>query len=396
MGSDMDSTENPDIDYLERVRALAPTILGAADQAERDHALPAELVAALHAAGLFRLLLPVPYGGGEVDLPTFFQVIEAVARHDASTAWCLCQSNGCAMTAAYMDALVARDIWGDDPAASVAWGPGKATVTEVEGGYRVTGNWMFASGGRHATWFGGHTNILDTDENPTRNADGTPAVRTMMMPAANVPMKAIWEVVGLLGTGSDAFAVEDLFVAKEYTVLRDILTERRYHAPLYHFPAMSLYAAGFAGTALGIARSMYESFMEIALEKTPRLQRSRLAEDAVVQWQVAQAKAKLESARAYLLDELSQVWDGVVASGTLTVEQRMRIRLCSTYAIHQAKEAADTVYEMAGATAIFNANPFERRFRDLHTVTQQLQGRKSHFQTVGAFLFGNTPNFSVS
>ena len=83
-------------------------------------------------------------------------------------------------------------------------------------------------------------------------------------------------------------------------------------------------------------------------------------------------------------------------SNKITVEQRMAIRLSSTYAIHQAKEAADLVYEMAGATAIFNANPFERRFRDLHTLTQQLQGRKAHFQTVGAFLFGNKPDLSVS
>ena len=392
----MDLTERPDIDYLDRVRALAPTILGTADQAERDRALPPELVDALHDAGLFRLLLPIPLGGTEVDVPTFFEIIEAVAKYDASTAWCLCQSNGCAMAAPYMNAHAAREIWGADPKASVAWGPGKATVTEVEGGYRVTGSWSFASGGRHATWFGGHTNILDPDGEPTRNADGTPAVRTMMFPAKEVPMTAIWDVVGLLGTGSDAFAVEELFVAEEYTVLRDIPAARRYEAPLYHFPAMSLYATGFAGTALGVARAMYDSFMEIALEKTPRLQRRRLSEDAVVQWQVAQAKAKLESARAYLLDELNRIWAEVVAHGTLTVAQRMRIRLCSTYAIHQAKEAADLVYEMAGATAIFNANPFERRFRDLHTVTPQLQGRNAHFQTVGAFLFGDTPDLSVA
>ena len=392
----MDSTENPEIDYLERVRALAPIILGAADEAERDRELAPDLVAALHKASLFRLLLPIPFGGAEVDVPAYFQIIESVAKFDASTAWCLCQSNGCAMAAAYMDADAAQTIWGDDPKASVAWGPGKATVCDVAGGYRVTGNWSFASGGRHATWFGGHTNILNPEGKPTRNDDGTPAVLTMMFPATQAPMTAIWDVVGLRGTGSDAFAVQDLFVAKEYTVLRDIPAARRYDAPLYHFPAMCLYAAGFAGTALGIARAMYESFMELALEKQPRLQRYRLSEDPVVQWQVAQAKAKLESARSYLLGVLTEIWAEVVARDKITVEQRMAIRLSSTYAIHQAKEAADLVYEMAGATAIFNANPFERRFRDLHTLTQQLQGRKAHFQTVGAFLFGNKPDLSVS
>ena len=392
----MESTENPEIDYLERARALGPTILGAADQAERDRRLPTELVDALHDAGLFRLLLPAPYGGAEIDPPTFFHIIETVAKSDASTAWCLCQSNGCAMAAPYMDAAIAQEIWGDDPKASVAWGPGKTTVTEVEGGYRVTGDWSFASGGRHATWLGGHTPILDPDGKPTWNDNGTAAVRTMLFPAEKAPMTPMWDVVGLLGTGSDAFAVEDLFVAKEYSLLREVPSERRYEAPLYQFPAMCLYAAGFAGTALGVARSMYDSFMELALEKKPRLQRNTLSDNAVVQWQAAQAKATLESARAYLLDELNRIWAEVQASGALTVDQRARIRLSSTYAIHQAKEAADLVYDMAGATAIFRSNPFERRFRDLHTVTQQLQGRKTHFQTVGAYLFGGDLDLSVA
>lgn len=392
----MDSAENSEINYLERARALGPTILGAADQAERDRQLPSQLLDALHGAGMFRLLLPIPYGGAEIDPPTFFKIIEAVAKFDASTAWCLCQSNGCAMAAPYLEPTIAQQIWGDDPRASVAWGPGKTTVTEVEGGYRVTGNWAFASGGRHATWFGGHTNILDANGKSTWNDDGTPAVRTMMIPVAEAPMTAIWDVVGLLGTGSDAFAVEDLFVAEEYSLLREVATERRYESTLYQFPAMCLYASGFAGTALGIARSMYDSFMQLALEKKPRLQRNTLSDNAIVQWQAAQAKAMLESARAYLLDELNIIWMEVQASGTLTVEQRARIRLSSTYAIHQAKEAADLVYDMAGATAIFRSNPFERRFRDLHTVTQQLQGRKSHFKTVGAYLFGGELDLTVA
>jgi alkylation response protein AidB-like acyl-CoA dehydrogenase len=70
----------------------------------------------------------------------------------------------------------------------------------------------------------------------------------------------------------------------------------------------------------------------------------------------------------------------------------MRIRLASTTGIHRAKEAADLAYRAAGATAIFEGNPFERRYRDLHAVTQQIQGRFSHLETVGQFLLGVTDN----
>ncbi|MDP6707262.1 MAG: acyl-CoA dehydrogenase family protein [Alphaproteobacteria bacterium] len=382
-------------EYLERVRGLAPIIAETADRAERERRLPPPLVAALHDAGLFRLLLPRPFGGAEIDPPAFSRIIEEVAKHDASTAWCLCQGNGCAMTAAYLEPAVAQEIWGSDPNAVLAWGPGKGEAVADGDGYRVNGDWSFASGGRHATWLGGHSTVLDADGTPKRTAEGRTVVRTMLFPAAESSMTGVWDVIGLLGTGSDNFAVRDLTVAHDHSVARDDPAERRYQAPLYQFPAMSLYAAGFSGTALGIARPMLDALKALATEKTPRLARQRLSEDGVIQSEFAQAEARLGSARVYLQRELEEVWAEVVAGGALAVEGRMRIRLAATYAIHEAKSVADTAYDLAGATAIFAGTAFERRFRDIHTLTQQLQGRKSHFRTVGAFLFGNPPDLSV-
>jgi alkylation response protein AidB-like acyl-CoA dehydrogenase len=92
---------------------------------------------------------------------------------------------------------------------------------------------------------------------------------------------------------------------------------------------------------------------------------------------------------------LSDIWQEVVATKAVSIANRMRIRLASTFAIHDAKAAADTAYELAGATAIFVSNDFERRFRDMHTVTQQQQGRKAHLQTVGAFLLGLPPDLDI-
>jgi alkylation response protein AidB-like acyl-CoA dehydrogenase len=102
-------------DYLARVRRIAATIEAEAEASERELRLTPMLQAALHREGLFRLLLPRPFGGFEIDPPTFFQVIEEVAKHDASAAWCLCQGNGCAMSAAFLDPEVAQEVWGRDP-----------------------------------------------------------------------------------------------------------------------------------------------------------------------------------------------------------------------------------------------------------------------------------------
>lgn len=374
-------------DYLDRVARVAPTIANAADRIESDRRIAPSALDALHGEKLFRMLLPRPFDGGEVDPICFFRTISAIAEIDASTAWCVCQANGCAMTAAYLEPDVANGIWGKDPRAVLAWAPGKAEAVPVDGGYRLTGNWSFVSGGRHATWLGGHCTVPGTD--------GSSTPRTMLFPADRAEMRDIWHVLGLRGTASDAYAVDALFVRQDHSVARDDPAERRYDAPLYRFPAMSLYAIGFSGVALGIARSMLNSFKELAGEKTPRRAKGLLRDNGMVQAEVALGEARLGSARAYMLDEVRDIWESVLDSGDVTVDHRMRIRLASTYLIHQAKSVADAAYDAAGATAIFASSTFERRFRDIHTVTQQLQGRKAHFQTVGAFLLGHDPDLSV-
>jgi len=348
---------------------------------------------ALFDASLFRLLLPRFLDGGEVDPLTFVQVIEEIAKHDASAAWCLCQASGCSMTAAYLSPETAREIFGA-AAAVLAWGPSNdAKAVAVNGGYRTTGTWSFASGCRHATWLGGHCPIQEPDGQTRRRPDGTADGRTMLFPAEQATIIDVWHVTGLRGTGSDAFTVTDLFVPHEHTVSRDDPAERRHPGPLYCFPSGSLYAAGFSGVAMGIARSSLDAFIELARDKEPRASKRLVRDSALIQFQVAEAEARLGAARVFLHDALERIWADVSRSGSpLSLEQRVQIRLASTYGIHQAKQVVDTVHHAAGSSAVFTSSAFERRFRDIHTVTQQLQGRQAHFETVGRYLLGLEPD----
>jgi len=133
-------------------------------------------------------------------------------------------------------------------------------------------------------------------------------------------------------------------------------------------------------------------FLALARDKTPRGYRRTLRESAVTQARVAQAEAQLGSARVYLLSTLEETWAAVGRNGTLGLDQRVRIRLATSHAIAQAREVADFAYHAAGASAIFDKNPFEHRFRDIHTVAQQLQGRDDHFENVGRFLLDLSPD----
>ena len=372
------------------VERIAPAIRAAADEAERARRLPPALLDALHEAGLFRMLLPRRFGGAEMPLPRYMPVIEAVAKIDGSAAWCLGQGNGCAMTAAFLDPSISREIWGDDPRAVLAWGPGKGNAAPRNGGYDVSGSWAFASGMRHATWLGGMSGV------PAEANGGEPApIRTMLFPAERAETTEIWDVLGLLGTGSDRFSVSDLHVPAEYVYDRDEPAMRREDGPLYGFPLNTPYATGFSATALGLARAMFDEFLALAGEKTPRLGAGRLADNGAIQFEVGECEARLGAARAFLLRELEDVWEDAAARSRVTVEHRMRIRLASTFAIREAKAVGDAVFDAAGATAIFASNGMQRRFRDLHTVAQQLQGRKLHLQTVGAWRLGREPDLAA-
>ena len=374
---------------LDRVRALLPEIAAYADETERERRIAAPLVAAMLEAGLFRMLLPRPFNGFETDPLTFITAIEEIAKADASTAWSLCQTAVCAMAAAYLPAETAMEIFAHDPKAVLAWGPGPTgRGVAAPGGYRVSGNFAFASGGRHATWLGAHVPIYEPDGSPRRTPAGAQVVRTVLFPASAAPMSDIWHVLGLRGTGSDAYAVSDLFVPESHAFGRDDPADRRYPGPLYALPTTSLYACGFASLALGLARALLDAFVALALEKTPRGYKHALRDSAVTQTEIAEAEAKLRAARFYLRGTLGDVWSSVERMNAPSIDQRMAMRLAASQTLKEAIGVGNFAYHAAGATAIFESHPFERRFRDLHTVAQQVQARRSHFETVGKYLLG--------
>jgi alkylation response protein AidB-like acyl-CoA dehydrogenase len=382
-------------DLVDRARALVPRVAESAVQIERERRLPATLLDKLHEAQLFRMLLPRSQGGLETDPVSFFEVIEAIATADASTAWCLSQAGGCAMTGAYLDPAVARRVFAD-PRAVLAWGPGpKAKAIASEDGYRVTGAWSFASGGRHATWLGAQCPIFEADGRPRLHDNGAPVVRTMLVPASEVQWTDIWNVVGLRGTASDQFTLTDHFVRHDHSITREYLKERRESGPLYRMGGLHFYEVGFAGVALGLARASLDVFVDLARNKIPRGMKSPIRDNAVVQSDAAQAEVRIRAARAFLLQTVEQIWNDIAPPGAeLTLDHRMTLRMAATHAIHSSRDAVDFAYNAAGTTAIFETHPLERRFRDMHTVTQQLQGRLSHFETVGAYLLGGEPDLT--
>ncbi len=377
-------------DPLARARYLAETIIAAADETERLRRLPKALVERLHETRLFRMLYPRSVGGDEVEPGLYVLAVEELARADGSVGWCVSIANSIGLFAPYLGLDAARRVFGD-PRATCAWGPpNDCQGIAVPGGYRITGRWDFASGCRHASWMGAHGAVVEPDGSLRLNRFGRPTIRTWLFPAEQATLLDNWTPIGLRGTASESYSVKDLFVPEELTGTREDPTLRREPGKLYAFPQQTLYSVGIASVALGIARGMLDAFIELAQRKTPR-GTSRLADNAVIQAEIARSEAKLGAARAYLVDTVRDIYDRAEDTAPIDVPDRARARLAGSYAVTSAAAVADWTYKAAGVDAIFPGSPFERRFRDIHTVTQQIQSRDAHYETVGQVLLGQPP-----
>jgi indole-3-acetate monooxygenase len=384
----MDTKTRPD--PVARARELGAEIAAAADEIERTRRIPEALLERLHNSRLFRMLLPHSAGGDETEPAVYVAAIEELARHDASIGWIAFVTNSSALIAAFLEPAAVSAIF-DDPRGAIAWGPPNASQARaVDGGYRLTGRWDFASGCRQARWMGAHCQVLEADGKLRLNRFGRPTVRTLVFPASEVTLLDTWRTIGLCGTASDSYSVDELFVPEARSSTREDPSLRRERGPLYAFTMQGLYAAGVAAVAFGIARAMLSEFIALASRKAPR-GLGRLADNAVVQADVARAEAKLGSARAYLIETLTTIYAQAGEAAPIEIADRARVRLACTHAILGAAEVTDFAYKAAGVDAIFPGSPFERRFRDMHTLSQQIQARNAHFEQVGQILLGMPP-----
>jgi alkylation response protein AidB-like acyl-CoA dehydrogenase len=371
---------------LEAAQKLAPLIRSSADETDTARELPRPLFEALADAGLFHLAVPRAIGGGEIDLPSYVEVIEEIGKADASTGWAVNQGAIYATYAARMPRDVARAIWIDTPRSVVANTPAPtAKAVVVPGGYRVTGRQGFSTGCRHASWVAAHAQI--TENGQVRLENGQPEMRYFFVPVAEAELLDTWHVRGMRGTGTHHFAVHDVFVPAERTVLSATAPALE-PGPLYKIPRTLAFASGDAAVALGMARSCLDTFVELAGSKTPRAMQALLRDQSMIQVSVGQAEAALRSGRAFLMETVRNIWSEARSADGVSLEQRAVLRLATTHGIRLAAQIIDTVYNAAGATAAYEGNLIQRHFQDIHVITQHLQGRMSHYELVGRHWLG--------
>jgi 3-hydroxy-9,10-secoandrosta-1,3,5(10)-triene-9,17-dione monooxygenase len=356
-------------ELLARAEALIPVLRERAPRAEQLRRLPDETIADLHSSGLFRILQPARVGGGELPFRALFELTAVIGQGCGSTAWVLGNLAAHHWLLGMWHPEAQEEIWGQSPdsliSSALAFARGRAQ--RVEGGYRLSGRWPFSSGIDPSAWniFGA---VVSDEET------GQSEARMFLVPACDYTIIDTWQVIGLAGTGSNDVEVANIFVP----AYRTLSTERIRGGPnrgselnpgtLYKLPAVSLFAFAVAGVSLGIARGAIRHFAETTRTRRSAYTGRSLADFTNIQVHLAEAAALADAAEAIVLrdcDEATRITEaGVVPS----IEQRARYRRNGAFAATLCTKAVDLLFAATGGNAIYEMNPIQRAFRDVHAA----------------------------
>lgn len=369
-------------DVLAAVRALEPLVRAAADTMDRERRLPPALARSLMESGAFRMGVPREYGGSESDPMTQVRVVEELARLNGSVGWLSMIGSAGSFLAAFLAPPAARRLFGgvDSVIAGQIRPPHRAEV--VEGGFRVSGTWHFASGCAHATTMVCGCIVYEGGQPKMRGSH--PEFRVMMVPASKVKFTDVWHTTGMRGTGSNDFTVDNVFVPFEESV--SMAEPPHYSGPLYIFPP--LFLVSHAGVPLGIARSAVDFVTELGSRKMIQPSGRPLKEDPRVQETVAWAEASLGAARAYVYDTLEELWATLCKGDRLSPRQRATYRMMITYSHQAAKEVVSTLFDIAATSSIFKSSPLDRDMRDILTACQHYVVHSKMYRPAGRLLLG--------
>ena len=365
-------------------RSLEPLIREHAEVIEQAR-MPAPLVDALHDVGVFRAMLPHELGGLEAEPVEWLQMIEELSRINASVGWNAFIQSGIGLT--FLDPETFerfRERGGGRLILAMNLGRMAGKAVRVEGGYRVSGQWPFASGSPFATWLGGMSMVCDEDGSPVLRANGLPQPLLAIWPADQARIIDTWDGLGLRGTGSGDFEISGLFVPDEQ-VNTELFGAPNYDRALFRIKEMP--EIGHGAHALGVASAALESFVAAVNSKPLPGSSRQLAMGHMQAHQIAFARADVlvRAARTLLHETVRAAYEDATVHAELDLELRVRLREANIFTVRAAREAVGLVFEMAGSSAVYRGRPIEQAFRDINTAANHTNYVESAYTAIGSY-----------
>jgi indole-3-acetate monooxygenase len=371
------------------VRELLPTIRARREEIEEARRMPKDLADEFRKTRVFALGVPKEGGGEQASPLELMKVIETVSTADGSAGWCAMIGMGNNISAGYMNAQGAREVFADPTAPSAGIAAPIGAAVRVDGGVRVSGRWPFASGITHCDWVWAGCVVMENGK-PRMTARG-PEIIHVCMPVNEVEIHDTWHVSGLCGTGSNDFSAANVFVP-DHRIFA--LLDRTQHRsePLYQMPAFHLFVFQLVCVSLGIARAALDDLMELAQTKKPSMYNDVLADRPVAQIEIARAEAALGGARAFLYETVEDMWQTVSAGKEPTKRQLAIGRIACNHASEAGTAVTHTVSTLAGGSSIYSRSPIQRHARDAEAVTHHFTVAPHVWEEAGRVLLGREPN----
>jgi alkylation response protein AidB-like acyl-CoA dehydrogenase len=376
---------------VELARELAPFLEANAAANEDGVTLAGPVVAALHDRGLFHVLVPTAFGGSEAPVRTAYEVFEEVSRADGATGWSLMAGAiYLAVAAGYLPDEGAAAVFADPrPVAAGQVAPlGTATIG-ADRGWTVEGQFGFASGGLHASWFYGGFREHGASGEPVMLADGLPSIVVGLFPTNAVELLGNWDVIGLVGTGSVDYRIPAQTLDPRFSFPLFEPELRRGHSRL-RMGLAGLTCIGHAAFATGVARRALDELVALAASKR-RIGRATLIDDPVFQYRYAQAETQLAAARALALSALDDLEEAAIA-GAISTRVRTMARLAATHAAETAFDVAGAAFRFSGSTGLRNGSALQRCYRDLSAGEQHVFTDFNSYRDAGRLLLGVGPD----
>jgi alkylation response protein AidB-like acyl-CoA dehydrogenase len=372
-----------------RVIEIDPVIREYADEAVATRRLSEPVVEAMRWAGVFRMAMPAAWGGPELDACSQVEVIERLARADASAAWCAMIGVESGFFAAYADESAARVLYPELDMITAGFQGPAGTLEVCDGGYLLTGRWSFGSGITHADVVVGGATVTQNGQ-PRLTPSGRPEHRVAMLPAEFWQVIETWDPDGPAGSGSHDYTIKETFVPHEYTWVPG---EHRRTEPLYAWSGMSV-ACG-VGVSLGVGAEALVNAREALEGKVSKATMRSVTEEPAVRAGLARAAAMIGSSRSYVFDTLSDISATLEAGRELSFDQRARWAGAVVHAGTTCRDAVALLVDTVGSGALQRSSPLRRQLSDLNMIAQHGLTQKRVWEWSGELYFGKQPPVPV-
>lgn len=348
--------------------------------------LPPDIVDEIRDAGIMRMNMPKIWGGPEMTAVEQVEVIETLSRADASVGWCAFIWADSGIYSGYLDDAVAREMYPRLDMATSGWVHPAGTARRVDGGYRMSGRWMFGSGCGHCDWLVAGCTVLESDGAVARDASGRAPWRILYARPDDYEILDTWYTTGLRGTGSNDYRCEDVFVPEERSF--SLLDPPRREGPIWARPDHFLRKT--VGVPLGIAQETIDVCRRMFSEGEERSTGRAWRNVPRIRAAVAEAHLSLGAARSYVFDSLARLWDRLERGQTPTDEERADAWLSRTHAFQTSRRVVALLYDTVGGNAIYTRkSPLDRNLRDIQTACQHILGQTKMLEEAGGLLLGD-------